>query len=585
MIPRRLAIGLAVLAGLGILAIAVPVSLWVATGRPAWLLLSPVLLLLLLLAVVELGLAGSHGNVPALVSGQLEPEPGRLARDISVRGAGGSAAYAVRVDLDLEIPLAEVPARYLSFAIDVSQLVGGRWWNPQADAVEWGSGTVHAPVFDFDRPGLDPLVRGLAPAYLRIGGSEADKVYYDLYDRMAAIPDGYQSVLRRDQWDAAHAFAARNGLDIVFTLNAGPAARDRAGRWQSQNAAQLLAYSAQQGYRVAAWELGNELNIFYAVHGPAAQVSVAQYAEDLDAARQLVDTVTPGAWLASQGSAFWPVLGEPLGRLFGYLPQSLARAEHLLDVITWHYYPQQSRRGPFASRRAHPSRLLDPAHLDEVAHWADKLAGWRDRLAPGKPLWLGETGNAQFGGEPGLSDTYLAGLWWLDQLGLMARHGQQAVVRQTLAGMDYGLLDGDSLQPRPDYWHSLLWKRLMGRQVYGVRISGEGAERLRVYAHAAAGGAGAALGQSGALVVLALNLDPLRDAILFVPELADRPFERYAVTAPDLLGQAVFLNGVELELATGGRLPEMPGVPEPARREAAIGLHPLSYVFLRFQPG
>ncbi len=575
---RPLAIALATLAGLTTLAIAGPVVLWTVTDQPAWLLLIPAYLLALLAAVVALGLSGSHGHLPALVAGQRRPKPRRLTPDCSVRAVEEEPPYAVRVDLDLEMPVAEVAASYLSFALDVSQLVGGKWWDPRAEAAEWGSGTVHAPVFDFDRPRLDRLVQGLVPACLRIGGSEADKVYYDLSDSAAGIPRGYQSVLRRNQWDAAHAFAARNGLDLVFTLNAGPAARDGKGRWQGQNAAELLTYTARQGHRVAAWELGNELNIFYAVHGPAAQVPVAQYVQDLATARRLVDEITPGARLASQGSAFWPVLGEPLGLLCGYLPRLLVQGGHLLDVITWHYYPQQSRRGPFASRRAHPSRLLEPAYLDEAAHWAHKLAGWRDRLAPGSPLWLGETGNAQFGGEPGLSNVYLAGLWWLDQLGLMARHGQQVVVRQTLAGMDYGLLDGDSLAPRPDYWHSLLWKRLMGRQVYGARALGPGAERLRVYAHAAAG-------EPGSVVVLAINLNPRREALVSLPALAGRPTERYEVTAPDLFGQVVLLNGIELKLAADGTLPDTPGVLQHAGPQAVaepvVRIAPLSYTFIR----
>lgn len=577
--PRPLSLAMVTLGFLAALAIAGPVVLWAGTGRQAWLLLIPTCLLILLAAVVALGLSGSHGGLAALVAGQRPPPPLPWSRADGLVGGGGDPAYAVRVDLDLAAPLAEVPDRYLSFALDVSQVVGGKWWDPRAEAAEWGSGTVAAPVFDFDRPGLDRLVQALAPAYLRIGGSEADKVYYDLSERAAGIPPGYHSALRHDQWDAAHAFAARNGLDVIFTLNAGPAARDRRGRWLGENASELLAYTARRGHRVAAWELGNELNIFFAVHGPMAQVPVAQYVQDLAVARRLVDEVTPGAWLASQGSAFWPVLGEPLGLLSGYLPRSLAKGGHLLDVITWHYYPQQSRRGPFASRRAHPARLLEPAHLDEAAHWADKLALWRDRLAPGRPLWLGETGHAQFGGEPGLSDVYLAGLWWLDQLGLMARHGQELVVRQTLAGMDYGLLDGETLEPRPDYWHSLLWKRLMGRQVYGARAAGPGAGRLRVYAHGAAG-------QPGAVVVLALNLDPGRDVLVSLPALAGRPFERYDVTAPDPLGQAVRLNGVELKLAAGGgSLPDMPGMPQGAESQALVRIGPLSYTFLRFDSG
>ena len=50
-----------------------------------------------------------------------------------------------------------------------------------------------------------------------------------------------------------------------------------------------------------------------------------------------------------------------------------------------------------------------------------------------------ETGHALYGGEPGLSDTYLSSIWWLDQLGLLAREGVSRVFRQSLVGSDYGL--------------------------------------------------------------------------------------------------------------------------------------------------
>ena len=103
----------------------------------------------------------------------------------------------------------------------------------------------------------------------------------------------------------------------------------------------------------------------------------------------------------------------------------------------------------------------------------------RDQYAPGKPVWIGETGGAQFGGEPGISDAYLGGLWWLDELGLAARSGVEVVVRQTLSGSNYGLIDDKTLVPRPDYWNSWLWKRLMGQEVFAFHLVTNPVRRLR----------------------------------------------------------------------------------------------------------
>lgn len=530
----------------------------------------PLALFLLLVLLIQLGLWGSHGNFFDFLAGQRDPGP-ELDSGISQFGPEDGSAYTASLQVDSSQPLAHLPPEYLSFAIDTSQVVGGKWWDPEASGAEVGSGTVNAPPFDFKRPQLDMLTQALAPAYLRLGGSEADKVFYDLSETgNAAIPAGFESVMRREQWDAAVAFAQRNGLQLVFTLNAGPGNRDESGAWNPGNARELIAYSADQGYEVSGWELGNELNIFWFVHGLGEQVSPAQYQQDLAAARALVETHYPEATFSGQGSAFWPLFGEPLGLFYGMMPGYLRRAGELTDIVSWHYYPQQSRRGPIASRRAYPGRLLNPANLDEAAHWADHVAALRDRYAPGAPLWLGETGNAQFGGEPGLSDVYLGGLWWLDQLGLLAQHNHQVVVRQTLTGMNYGMISDTTLALRPDYWNSLLWKRLMGSEVYAVQVQDETGGKLRAYAHSTPGG-------DGGITLLLINLDPQRSAQVSLPALGESA-QVYAFTSPDIFSQTVLLNGQALALTPQGALPEITGQPfDPA---SGLTIHPLSYTFV-----
>lgn len=66
----------------------------------------------------------------------------------------------------------------------------------------------------------------------------------------------------------------------------------------------------------------------------------------------------------------------------------------------------------------------------------------------------------------GFPTPHLSSIWWLDQLGLLAREVVSRVFRQSLVGSDYGLLDQNSFAPRPDYYASFLWKRLMGNRVF-----------------------------------------------------------------------------------------------------------------------
>jgi heparanase 1 len=536
--------------------------------------------ILILTAVVSAGLWNGSGTLIDLIAGQFPAEPRSLDPAVSANGSTANS-YTVSAAVDPARPIAQVSPNYLSFSIDASQVTGGKWWNPSAQSAEMGSGTVHAPVFDFNRPQLDQLTRALGPAYLRIGGSESDKVYYDLSaagTEPTTPPSGYQSVLTRGQWDALNAFARRSNLDVVFTLNAGPSSRTSSHAWDPANAAALIAYTHQQNYPVRVWELGNELNIFWFVFGFKAQISTGQYQQDLQTARSLIQQSMPQARLGGEGSAVWPVLGEPLSLFYGYLPGYLKQSGGLVDQVSWHYYPQQSRRGPIASRRASPARLLDPKALDEAALWADRMRAWRDQYAPGKPIWLGETGNAQFGGEPGLSDSYLGGLWWLDELGLLATKDTQVVVRQTLSGMNYGMIDDATVSPRPDYWNSLLWKRLMGTEVYPVSVSGENASHLRAYAQSAPSST------DGSVTLLLINIDPQREARVQVGGMGDRPVKRYDVTSDNIFGQQVMVNGQALRVGPDGSLPDLTALAQPVSMPAEITVHPLSYTFIQLQP-
>jgi heparanase 1 len=545
------------------------ISLFLFTSRAGWLWLLPAGLLGSLGVLIALGLRGSRGGLVALVRGQWAPHPGQIPHRVHCSPASLALATTAEVIVDLSQPAARISERFLSVAIDLSQVVGGKWWDPAADHVEASSGSLKSPVFDFDRPRLDRLLSALSPLYLRAGGSESDKIFYSLDDEVTPLP-GYQSVLTQRQWDALHAFCDRNGCDLVFTLNAGPSSRRPGGAWNPDNAAALMQYTAAQGQQVYAWELGNELNVYFFVHGLRHLVDVAQYCHDLQCLHALRDRYAPSSRLAGQGSAYVPVLGEMLGTFFGFEEQMLKQAGGLIDCVTWHYYPQQSRRCPMGTRRAHSARLLDPYNLDEAAYWAAQVNKLRDRYAPGLPVWLGETGNAQCGGEPGLSDTYLAGLWWLDELGLMARLGQQVVVRQSLTGMNYGLLDEATLEPRPDYWNSLLWKALMGQTSYPVRVNGP--RTLRAYLHSCPG--------VDDMTLLAINLDPQRPVVIQLPQFTGQAYEKYALTSPDVLSGQVWLNGHKLCLNPQGQLPIWTGMDlQPGER---IQLPPLSYSFLKF---
>lgn len=467
----------------------------------------------------------------------------------------------VRIQLDMAAAAKHrVSERFISFAIDSSQLVGGHWWSRLGSEVEVGTGAHTTPPFDFGRPRLRRLTEHLTPATLRIGGSEADRLYYDLGEvPRARAPKPYPLLLTRRMWDELTEFVEATGLGFCFTVNAGPGPRDTSGRWTADNARELLTYAKRRGTRVDLWELGNELNLFWFLHGKEHRVTGADYARDFMAFRRAVCAVFPDARFAAPSSFYWPIVGEPAGFEYAVLDDFMPLAGHLTDVVSWHYYPQQSRRCHLAPRRASPTRMLDPRCLDDVLRWAAHVSRQRDRFSPGSPVWLGETGNAQCGGEPGVSDAWAGSLWWLDMLGSLAARGVDVVVRQTLAGATYGLIEDETLTPRPDYFCSVLWKRLMGPEVLDVRCSQDD-PWLRAYAHRKA---------DGKVTLLLLNVSPSRSISLRLLGLPTRA-RVYTLDAASLTSTRMRLDGRELVVGDDDQLPPLEGA-ETTTSEMTLG--------------
>lgn len=459
--------------------------------------------------------------------------------------------------------VADVDERFLSVAVDSAQVVGGVFWSPDGSVEVEGETPVEP--YDFGRARLRRMAAELAPAYLRIGGTAADRVFYDLGDDPAQeAPGEYENVMTRAMFDGIASFATDLDYEILFTLAAGPGPRDSETlAWRADNARELLKYSTDVGAPVAMWELGNEANGFPLLLG--INITAEMLAADAAVARSAIDELDPEAMFAAPSSAFWPSVGEVRALNSDFLE---AGGGELVDAVTWHYYPQQSQRCPIATRRAAPGVMLQPENLAEIDRWASEVEKARDLFAPGKPVWLGESGNAQCGGQPGVSDTFEGSFWWLDQLGRMAARNQRAVVRQTLSGSHYGLIDDETLEPRPDYFASLLWRRLMGTRVLSAQVSDD--ELVRVYAHCARND------DSGAVAALIINLDGERGVQVDLDGIDGRATETYEVSAKELGARDVELNGRPLRVADDG---SPPALVARSRQGRSIVVGPHRYAF------
>jgi len=370
---------------------------------------------------------------------------------------------AVEIRLLDTAPVHHTDARYLSWSIDISVFAGGFWWEGTERASR-GMGTLPVSPLNMNAKKLNRVVNLLGPAYLRIGGSEADRIHY-----FVAPPEASDAlVMSRRQWDDLHAFVRRHNLKLIFTCKYGLFKRNQHGSWQGGELEALLRYSRERGYAIDVFELGNELNAYWAFHGLRAQPGPRSLARDYATFIEVVRRYYPHARICGPGSAFWPRLGETIRPFTNITPRFLRELRGKLDIVDWHYYPFQSDRSPVRTRAARIGHMLDPSSFQDFARYSAQLSALRDAFQPRAELWTGETGSAQCGGQPYLSDRWASTFWWLDQLGQGARLGQRVMVRQALIGGDYGLVDRSTRKPRPDFWASWLWRHLMGPAVYAV---------------------------------------------------------------------------------------------------------------------
>ena len=432
-------------------------------------------------------------------------------------------------------PVAEIDERYLSFSVDISVLAGGFWWEGSNDSRR-GLGTLRVPPLKLTSAKLDRLVKLLGPAYLRVGGSEADKIHY--FDQPEGEADAL--VLTREQWNELHEFLGRNELKLIFTCKYGLFKREHHGRWQGTELLALLDYTRAQGYHIEVFELGNELNAYWAFHGLMSQPRAINLAKDYNQFYKVVKRGFPHAKISGPGSAFWPKLGETVRPISNITPRFLANLDFNLDIVDWHYYPFQSDRSPVRTRRARIHHLVDPKSFEYFRIYSNRLRSLKERFQPQAELWTGETGSAQCGGQPELSDRWVSSFWWADQLGMGARLGQKVMVRQSLIGGDYGMIARLTLKPRPDYWVSWLWGHMMGTKVYAIDSN---VPHIRCYLHSDSSGKSKSL--------LLINLSSDTATVALDTDLISRISGGYEMTAKTLSSRRVRLNGKKLRFKGG----------------------------------
>lgn len=467
-----------------------------------------------------------------------------------------TTAQPVSIAVDTSAAIGITHPNFVSFSFDTTALFG-----------------IQRTLIPFGDPVLQQLARNLAPSYVRFGGSLQDHVIMNVTGDIptSGIPgpsDFIQLYMNASMWDLMIDFCSSAGLDLVYGLNAAIGRQTSSpATWNFTNVELLLKYIASKNQSVPIVELGNESNV-YNCSGSSANISASQIYGQYATLRSTLKSLLPSTQVWGLDPS---VTGDVKGQchswygddLFGYYRDFLAlnngtavdsgvdrspargrsmlrnsggatasrsaalvattadleaaatAAATMIDAVTWHYYPQVQ-----SNVTSGIAQILSYEYQTRIQAYSNQAIASRDQFVSSLPIIMGETSSYWAGGLANVSNRYASGFWYLNQLGYLAASGYSVMIRQDLAGGDYGLLDlvcnatapapaevplgvlhqqpdaqvlGHQQQqqvqaqaqvqvdcntndtgvvvgyrPNPDYFTTALWKQLVGTRVLGV---------------------------------------------------------------------------------------------------------------------
>ena len=501
----------------------------------------------------------------------------------------------IKLTPDRIVPIRDIDERLVSYNIEMTEVTGGTFWKaytpeqitgteefPPITNLQDGftalSGLMqYYPPIDLYDERLRELAKKLGPAWIRVSGTWATKTFYDFEGTTGGkAPDGYASVLTKEQWIGVLDFVKAVGGKLLVSISNCAGDHPNNGPLDLAQAKKIFAFSHEYGVDIAAVEFMNEPNMME-MSGAPTGYKPSDYARDQDILYTWVRENYPDCLLVGPCTTGDPNLLSQESRGFGAGIGSLAQTcttEDLLagtkvklDVFSYHYYNGVSERLASVLPNAHwPSEL---AHTDEylavAPDCAKSHAKLRDKLVPGAQMWVTESGDAGGGGDTWAS-TYLDVLRTLNELGSFAAITDGVIFHNTLASSDYGYLEHATFRPRPNYFAVLLWNKLMGTTVYDC--GNPGVEGAHIYCHSRKD-------QKPGVVYLIINNSLSEETVVELPKTA----ERYSLSAETMRSTVMQLNGEKLTAADGAALTDfVPVIQEPG----LITLSPGSCTFLVF---
>ena len=502
-------------------------------------------------------------------------------------------AKQIKLDPATRKTLRTVDERLVSYNVEMTEVTGGTFWKAYTPAQIAGteaftvSGKLddftsmadlmqYFPPIDLYNEKLRKLAKELGRVWVRVSGSWATKTYYD-FDGTAKgqAPNGYASVLTREQWIGVLDFVKAVGARLLLSVSNCAGDHPDGGALDLTQTKKIFDLSHAYGVDIDAAEFMNEPNMLAASGAPQGYTA-ADYARDQDIFNGWVRENYPDCLLVGPCTLGDGAMGKTdsksAGAGIGAMMQICTTHDLMkgtkipLDVFSYHYYNGVSERlasmmpaGHWDGGEAHTDEYLAVASLN-----ARTYAPLRDRYVPDGQMWVTESGDAGGGGNTWAS-TYLDVLRTLNELGSFVAVTDGVIFHNTLASSDYGFLKHGTFDPRPNYFAVLLWNRLMGTTVYDC--GNPDTEGAHVYCHSRKDG-------KDGCVYLIINNSLTEKTEVELPKDA----EIYQLSCNgNIRSDTMLLNGKKLAILDGSSLPDLSPVKTEAKR---IHLDPLTCTFI-----
>ncbi|KAG5313358.1 HPSE Heparanase, partial [Acromyrmex insinuator] len=364
------------------------------------------------------------------------------------------------------------------------------------------------------------LARGLAPAYIRLGGPQSN--FYNFGQVYSHEINTDQNDMHfGTQWTVIYQWAKNTGLDVIACIT--PHYIDKEFKTDStdpRNIAELLSFSDRMGYNMS-WQLGYECQTRCDLSGKELGRYVVNFHEILKTFPRYSNSLITGPDIVTYKTAYQQK----------YLQDYLHSASAALSAITWHPNLDIVSLNNNSVSIHYDNMIAEKNELFEIINSAEK-----------KPLWIAESKSQES------KHQYLGALIWMRRLGDAAKLGIQVVMRQ-LTNLS---------QASPAYWVSLLYKTLVGREVLEIKLQSNNENYVQFYSHCTKP---SALYSKGAVTIFGINLTP-KTVTISLKGLKIKILHKYILlpefeTTNKIFSKKVLLNNKPLNLINDKHLPNI----------------------------